>query len=44
MGPKEATGMAEVKYSWNLQSLADSAATGMQRRTCRSCKTAPFSY
>ena len=31
--------MTEVKFSWMLPSLADSAATGMQRRTCRSCKT-----
>ena len=42
VGPEEATGMAEVEYSWTLQSLADFVATGM-RRTCRSCKTAPFS-
>ena len=42
MGPEKATGMTEVEYPWTLQSLADFVATGMPR-TCRSCKTAPFS-
>ena len=42
VGPEKATGMVEVEYSWTLQSLADFVATGTHR-TCRSCKTAPFS-